>query len=132
MELISNFKIKALLIFCFLILQAKSISENEMEEIITKIFESQEMKSMKSQLEICTRDRQEMVTVIQDNVAQIKSLMQAGGMYRMYARGCTCLAASKKPHFPAPPILNIFNGLVLGLVELIDAKGIGLSQLLWL
>ena len=45
-----------------------------MEEIITKIFESQEMKSMKSQLEICTRDRQEMVTVIQDNVAQIKSL----------------------------------------------------------
>ena len=74
MELISNFKIKILLIFCFLIHQAKSISENEMEEIITKIFESQEMKSMKSQLELCTIDRQEMVTVIQDNVAQIKSL----------------------------------------------------------
>ena len=46
------------------------------------------------------------------------------------------MAASKKPHFPAPPILNIFssnfNGLVLGLVELIDAKGIGLAQLVWL
>ena len=38
------------------------------------------------------------------------------------------MAASKKPHFPAPPILNIFSwdfhGLVLGLVGLIDAKGI--------
>ena len=74
MELINNFKIKTLLIFCFLIHQAKGISENEMEEIITKIFESQEMKSIKSQLELCTIDRQEMVTVIQDNVAQIKSL----------------------------------------------------------
>ena len=74
MELISNFKIKTILIFYFLIHQAKSISENEMEEIITKIFESQEMKSLKSQLELCTIDRQEMVTVIQDNVAQIKSL----------------------------------------------------------
>ena len=45
------------------------------------------------------------------------------------------MAASKKPHFPAPPILNIFSwnfhGLVLGLVELIDAKGIGVSQLIW-
>ena len=34
----------------------------------------------------------------------------------------------KKTHFPAPPILNIFSwkfhGLVLGLVKLIDAKGI--------
>ena len=34
--------------------------------------------------------------------------------------------------FRAPPILNIFSwkfhGLVLGLVELIDAKGIGLAQ----
>ena len=42
------------------------------------------------------------------------------------------MAASKKPHFPAPPILSIFSwnfyGLVLGLVELIDAKGIGLAQ----
>ena len=74
MELISNFKIKTLLIFYFLIHQAKSISENEMEEIITKIFESQEMKTMKSQLEICTRENQEMVTAIQDNVAQIQSL----------------------------------------------------------
>ena len=74
MELISNFKIKTLLIFCFLIHQAKSISENEMEEIITKIFESQEMKTMKSQLEICTRENQEMVTAIQDNVAQIQFL----------------------------------------------------------
>ena len=38
----------------------------------------------------------------------------------------------KKGHFPAPPILNIFlqkfHGLVLGLVELIDAKGIGVAQ----
>ena len=42
---------------------------------------------------------------------------------------------SKKPHFPAPSILNIFSwnfyGLVLGLLELIDAKGIGVSQLIW-
>ena len=74
MELISTFKIKTILIFYFLIHQAKSISENEMEEIITKIFESQEMKTMKSQLEICTRENQEMVTAIQDNVAQIQSL----------------------------------------------------------
>ena len=40
-----------------------------------------------------------------------------------------------KTHFPAPPILNIFSwnfyGLVLGLVELIDAKGIEMSQLIW-
>ena len=45
------------------------------------------------------------------------------------------MAASKKTHFPAPPILNIcswkFHGLVLGLVELIDAKGLGLAQLIW-
>ena len=45
------------------------------------------------------------------------------------------MAASKKPHFPAPPILNIFSwnshGLVLGLVELFDAKGIGLAQPIW-
>ena len=74
MELISNFKIKILLIFCFLIHQAKSISENEMEEIITKIFESQEMQSMKNQLDTCTRDREEMVTVIQDHTGQINSL----------------------------------------------------------
>ena len=42
----------------------------------------------------------------------------------------------KKAHFPAPPIINIFlwkfDGLVLGLVELIDAKGIGVAQLIWL
>ena len=35
----------------------------------------------------------------------------------------------KKAHFPVSPILNIFSqkfhGLVLWLVELIDAKGIG-------
>ena len=37
------------------------------------------------------------------------------------------MADSKKGHFPAPPILNIFHGLVLGLVELIDAKGIGVA-----
>ena len=46
------------------------------------------------------------------------------------------MAASKKPRFPALPILNIFSwnfhGLVLGLVELIDAKGIGVAQLIWL
>ena len=46
------------------------------------------------------------------------------------------MAASKKPHFPAPPILNIFSwkfhGLVLGLVGLIDAKDIGVAQSLWL
>ena len=45
------------------------------------------------------------------------------------------MAASKKTHFPAPPILNIFSwnshGLDLGLVELIEAKGIGLAQLIW-
>ena len=44
------------------------------------------------------------------------------------------MAASKKPHFPAPPILNIsswnFHGLVLWMVELIDAKGIGTAQLI--
>ena len=38
----------------------------------------------------------------------------------------------KKAHFPALPILNIFlrkfHGLVLALVELIDAKGIDLAQ----
>ena len=46
------------------------------------------------------------------------------------------MADSKKPHFPAPPILNIFSrkfhGLVLGLIELIDLKGIGVVQLIWL
>ena len=45
------------------------------------------------------------------------------------------MAASKKPHFPAPPILNIFSWNFhgfLGLVELIDAKGIGVAQLIWL
>ena len=43
--------------------------------------------------------------------------------------------SKKKTHFPAPPILNLFSrnfyGLVLGLVELIDAKDIGVSQLIW-
>jgi hypothetical protein len=46
------------------------------------------------------------------------------------------MADSKTPHFSAPPILNIFSkkfhGFVLGLVELIDGKGIGVAQLLWL
>ena len=41
----------------------------------------------------------------------------------------------KKGHFPAPPILNIFfqkfHGLVLGLVGLIDAKGIDGTQPIW-
>ena len=44
------------------------------------------------------------------------------------------MAASKKPHFPAPPILNIFSwkfhGLVLGLVELVEMKEIGVAQLI--
>ena len=38
----------------------------------------------------------------------------------------------KKAHFPAPPILNIFSqkfhGLVLWLVAMIEAKGIGVAQ----
>ena len=41
------------------------------------------------------------------------------------------MADSKKGHFPAPPILNIFSwkfhGLALGLVELVDAKGIDVA-----
>ena len=41
----------------------------------------------------------------------------------------------KKAHFPVPPILNIFSqkfhGLVLWLVELIDANGIGVAQPIW-
>ena len=45
------------------------------------------------------------------------------------------MADSKKGHFPSPPILNIFfrnfHGWVLGLVGLIDAKGIGLAQPIW-
>ena len=40
----------------------------------------------------------------------------------------------RKSHFPAPPILNIFSwkfhGLVLGLVELNDVKGISVAQLM--
>ena len=43
---------------------------------------------------------------------------------------------SKKVHFSKLPILKIFlwkfHGLVLWLVELIDAKGIDLSQPIWL
>ena len=46
------------------------------------------------------------------------------------------MADLKKTEFPALPILNIFSwnfhGLVHGLVELIDVKGIGLAQLIWL
>ena len=42
------------------------------------------------------------------------------------------MADSKKGHFPSPPILSIFfqkfHGLVLGLVRLIDAKGIDVAQ----
>ena len=41
----------------------------------------------------------------------------------------------KKGHFPSPPILNIFfqkfHGWVLGLVGLIDAKGIDGPQPIW-
>ena len=46
------------------------------------------------------------------------------------------MADSKKSHFPGPPILNIFSlkfhRLVLGRVELIDAKVISVAQLVWL
>jgi hypothetical protein len=42
---------------------------------------------------------------------------------------------TKKAHFPAPPILNIFSQkfdpLVLWLVGLIDAKCIGVAQPIW-
>ena len=42
----------------------------------------------------------------------------------------------KKARFPAPPILNVFlqkfYGLVLGLIGLIDAKGIAVAQPIWL
>ena len=45
------------------------------------------------------------------------------------------MANLKKARFPAPPILNIFlqkiRGLVLGLVGLIDAEGIGVAQPIW-
>ena len=45
------------------------------------------------------------------------------------------MADSKKGHFPAPPILNIFSWkfheLVLGLVGLIDVKGIDVAQPIW-
>ena len=45
------------------------------------------------------------------------------------------MADSKKGHFPAPPIINIFfqkfHGLVLGLVELINVKGIDVAQPIW-
>ena len=46
------------------------------------------------------------------------------------------MANSKKLRFSKLPILKIFSrkfhGLVLGLVELIDAKGIDVVQLIWL
>ena len=46
------------------------------------------------------------------------------------------MADKKKSHFPVPPILNIFSqkghGLVLMLVGLIDVKGIGVAQPIWL
>ena len=45
------------------------------------------------------------------------------------------MADLKKALFPTPPILKIFlwkfHGLVLGLVGLIDAKGIDLAQTIW-
>ena len=41
----------------------------------------------------------------------------------------------KRYHLPAPPILNVFSkkfhGLVLGLEELIDAKGMNVTQTIW-
>ena len=46
------------------------------------------------------------------------------------------MAAKKKAYFSKSPVLEIFLqkflGLVLGLVALIDAKGIDLSQPIWL
>jgi hypothetical protein len=46
------------------------------------------------------------------------------------------MADSKKLSFSKSPILKIFlrkfHGLVLGLVELIDAKGIDVAQPIWL
>ena len=46
------------------------------------------------------------------------------------------MANSKKPHFPARPILNVFSwkfhGLVFGLVELSYTKGTGVAQLICL
>ena len=46
------------------------------------------------------------------------------------------MANSKKQRFLKSPILNIFlwkfYGLVLGLIELIDAKGIDVAQPIWL
>jgi hypothetical protein len=45
------------------------------------------------------------------------------------------MADSKKLRFSKPPILNIFfqkfHGLVLGLVGLVDAKGIDEAQRIW-
>ena len=45
------------------------------------------------------------------------------------------MADSKKQRFSKPPILNIFfqkfHGWVLGLVELIDAKGSNVAQPIW-
>ena len=45
------------------------------------------------------------------------------------------MADSKKGHFSNSPILDIFlqkfNGLVLGLVGLIDAKGIDEAKPIW-
>ena len=37
------------------------------------------------------------------------------------------MADSKKPHFPAPIILNIFSWIGPGWVELIDAMDIGVA-----
>ena len=46
------------------------------------------------------------------------------------------MANSKKLRFSTPPIFNFFlrkfQGLVLGLVELIDPKGIDVAQPIWL
>ena len=45
------------------------------------------------------------------------------------------MADSKIGHFAKSPINNIFlqkfHGAVLGLVEFIDAKGIGMAQPIW-
>ena len=39
--------------------------------------------------------------------------------------------SKKKLKFSKSPILKKFHRLVLGLVELIDAKGIDVAQLIW-
>jgi hypothetical protein len=72
------------------------------------------------------------------SIVQKKMLphMKAFGLFDKMKQKKKINGCVKKGHFPAPPILNIFlwkfYGLVLGLVELIDAKGIDVAQPIWL